>query len=131
MEFPLFKVNPNRLAKPASESLRNNVSNKVSEHFGYEEVILYPYARSAFYSILTSLNLPKESEILLTPITIAPMLQVIKALGHKPVFVDIELETFCADIEDLKSKLKKKPGCFLLTYLWICSGYPIYYTNMS
>jgi dTDP-4-amino-4,6-dideoxygalactose transaminase len=111
-------VTPRRIAKTATTSLRNRVSNKVSEHFGYDKVILFPYARTAFHSILTSLNLPKGSEILLTPITIAPMLQVIKALGHKPVFVDIELETFCADIEDLKTKLKKKPGCFLLTYLF-------------
>ena len=116
--FLCSKITPRRIAKPPTASLRNNVSNKVSEHFGYDKVILFPYARTAFHSILTSLNLPKGSEILLTPITIGPMLQVIKALGHKPVFVDIELETFCADIEDLKTKLKKKPGCFLLTYLF-------------
>tara|TARA_B100001093_G_C26853941_1_gene1026463 strand:+ start:3768 stop:5015 length:1248 start_codon:yes stop_codon:yes gene_type:complete len=116
--FVCSRVIPSRLAKPAKLSQKISVCSKVSQHFGYENVILFPYARSAFHSILTCLNLPKESEILLTPISIGPMLEVIKSLGHKPIFVDIELETFCADIEDLKGKLKKKPACFLLTYLF-------------
>jgi hypothetical protein len=94
------------------------VSEKICRKFGYDHVVLFPYARSAFHAILKALDLPEKSEILLTPITIGPMLEVILALGHKPVFVDIELETFCVDPVDLKKKLQRKPACFLLTYLF-------------
>jgi len=80
--------------------------------------VLFPYARTGFYSCLKALNLPTASEVLLTPITIGPMLEVIKALGHQPVFVDLELDTFGVDLNDLADKLRRKPACFLLTYLF-------------
>jgi perosamine synthetase len=106
------------LAARASASERQELCAKISRQFGFDEVVLFPYARSAFYAILKSLDLPPKSEILLTPITIGPMLEVILALGHRPVFVDIELETFCVDIDDLRAKLGRRPTCFLLTYLF-------------
>jgi dTDP-4-amino-4,6-dideoxygalactose transaminase len=109
---------PGKLAKRASPDQKAVASKKVRQKFSYENVVLFPYARSAFHAILSSMNLPKNSEILLTPITIGPMLEVIRALGHKPIFVDIELETFCADLTELKAKVKSKPACFLLTYLF-------------
>jgi perosamine synthetase len=111
-------VMPGRLARRASASERAELSGKICHKFGYENVVLFPYARTAFHAILKSLNLPEKSEILLTPITIGPMLEVITDLGHKPIFVDIELETFCVDPIDLKAKLESKPACFLLTYLF-------------
>jgi dTDP-4-amino-4,6-dideoxygalactose transaminase len=111
-------VMPGRLASRACASQRAELSGKIRQKFGYENVILFPYARTAFHAILKSLNLPEKSEILLTPITIGPMLEVITALGHKPVFVDIELDTFCVDPNNLKAKLESRPACFLLTYLF-------------
>ncbi|MBK7058952.1 MAG: DegT/DnrJ/EryC1/StrS aminotransferase family protein [Leptospiraceae bacterium] len=110
-------VNPKGIARRQFYT-KKNLCEKISKKFNYDNVVLFPYARTAFHAILVSLNLPKNSEILVTPITIGPMLEVIKTLGHKPVFVDIELETFCVDLNDLKTKLKTKPPCFLLTYLF-------------
>ena len=109
---------PGRLAKRATAEQKALVSRKICQKFSFENVVLFPYARSAFHAILSSMNLPQKSEILMTPITIGPMLEVITALGHKPIFVDIELETFCADLGDLEAKLRSKPACFLLTYLF-------------
>jgi perosamine synthetase len=106
------------LARRASEKEREKLRRKIARMFGARHVVLFPYARSAFLMILKSLNLPPKSDILLTPITIGPMLEVILALGHKPVFVDIELKTFCVDLEDLEKKLAAKPACLLLTYLF-------------
>lgn len=111
-------VAPGRLARRPSAAQRAAVSEKICRKFCYDHVVLFPYARSAFHAILKALDLPEKSEILLTPITIGPMLEVIMALGHKPVFVDVELETFCVDPNDLKAKLESKPACFLLTYLF-------------
>ena len=111
-------VGAKKLTRRASRDEKEDLKQKVARMFGARHVVLFPYARSAFHAILKSLDLPPKSEILLTPISIGPMLEVILALGHKPVFVDIELETFCVDLEDLKKKLAAKPACFLLTYLF-------------
>lgn len=111
-------IHPSSVSKRASAAEKEILKEKVRKRFSTKHAILFPYARSAFHSILKALDLPRGSEILLTPITIGPMLEVIHAFGHKPVFVDIELKTFCADLEDLKLKLKNRPACFLLTYLF-------------
>ncbi len=111
-------IHPSSVSKRASAEEKEILKEKVRKRFSTKHAVLFPYARSAFHSILKALDLPRGSEILLTPITIGPMLEVIHALGHKPVFVDIELKTFCADLEDLKLKLKNRPACFLLTYLF-------------
>jgi perosamine synthetase len=114
----LSQIAPRSTTKRATLKQKEAVSQKVEKKLGIKNITLCPYARSAFHAILTSLNLPPNSEILLTPISIGPMLEIIKSLGHKPIFVDIELETFCADTQELENKLKTKPPCFLLTYLF-------------
>ena len=111
-------IQPSSVSKRASAEEKEILNEKVRKRFFRTHALLFPYARSAFHSILKALDLPKGSEILLTPITIGPMLEVILTLGHKPVFVDIELKTFCVDLDDLKLKLKNRPACFLLTYLF-------------
>ena len=112
------QITPRSTLKRATVKQKEAVCQKIENKLGFKNITLFPYARSAFHAILTSLNLPPNSEILLTPISIGPMLEIIKSLGHKPVFVDIELETFCADPLELEKKLKTKPSCFLLTYLF-------------
>ena len=111
-------IQPSSVSKRASAEEKEILKEKVRKRFSTKHAVLFPYARSAFHSILKALDLPRGSEILLTPITIGPMLEVIHTLGHKPVFVDIELKTFCVDLDDLKCKLKNRPPCFLLTYLF-------------
>jgi len=54
----------------------------------------------------------------MTPITIGPMLEIIHSLGHRPIFVDLELETFGPDLTQLGQRLADRPACFLLTYLF-------------
>ena len=44
------------------------------------EVSLFPFARTCLYATLRSLQLPERSKILMTPITIGPMVEVIESL---------------------------------------------------
>jgi perosamine synthetase len=118
LNFGRSIIYPLSVSKRASAEEKEILKEKVRKRFSTKHAVLFPYARSAFHSILKALDLPKGSEILLTPITIGPMLEVILTLGHKPVFVDIEIKTFCADLDDLKRKLKNRPPCLLLTYLF-------------
>lgn len=116
--FAWSVIQPTRVGRRASGGEKKALLDKIRAQFAVDHAVLFPYARSAFYSILKALDLPKGSEILLTPITIGPMLEVVTALGHVPVFVDVELNTYCADLNDLRAKLASHPPCFLLTYLF-------------
>lgn len=102
----------------ASATTKQATAGEVSQLLGLPHVELFPYARTALHALLLSLRLPKGSDVLMTPITIRPMLDIILHLGHKPVFVDLELQTFCACPKDLERKIGGKKGCLLLTYLF-------------
>ena len=81
--------------------------------------LTYPFARSAFLSILkTDKNIKPGDEIILSSIQIKGMLDVIVSLKLKPVIVDIEPNTLNFDLKDLKKKITKKTKVVLLTYLY-------------
>ena len=111
-------LRPGMLFSPASPALRAEVTSAVSRRLSVTHATLFPFARTGLYATLKALDLPPGSQILMTPITIGPMLEVIYALGHRPIFVDIELDTFGPNLEQLSQKLAGHPACFLLTYLF-------------
>lgn len=73
--------------------------------------------RMGVYYYLKSLNLPKGSEVLLTPITIPDLVNVILLLNLKPIFVDIDLDTHSISLEDLQRKITPNCAALILTYL--------------
>ncbi len=49
------------------------------------------------------------------PITIKPMVDVVLSLGLRPVFVDLELETLCFDVDQLKKAITPKTRAILVS----------------
>ncbi|MDP2922709.1 MAG: DegT/DnrJ/EryC1/StrS family aminotransferase [Candidatus Omnitrophota bacterium] len=86
--------------------------------FGAKKALIFPHARIALHFILKSMNFEKGSEILMAPLTIADMVNSIHTLGLKPVFVDIESDTFCIDPQKLKDAITEKSRAILVTYLF-------------
>lgn len=117
--------------------LRRDSQRFIANFFEVKHCILMPYARTCFYTVLKSLNLPPESEVLMTAFNIAPMLHIVHELGLKPKIIDINLEDFGPDYEMLEEELSLKPRCFLVTYLFgmvpdislisdLCKKYQVY-----
>ena len=111
----LFDV---KSCKRASVKVKEETRDNISSFFDARNSILTPYARTSLYAILKALKLPLGSEILMTPFNISPMLDVIEELGLKPVFIDVNTRDFGPNYKDLEKFLKRKPSCFLLTYLF-------------
>ena len=86
--------------------------------FNAKRAIVFPHARTALHFIIKSMNFEKGSEVLMTPLTIADMVNSIHTLGLKPVFVDIELDTFCFEIDKLKMSITPKTKAILITYIF-------------
>ena len=59
----------------------------IGRYLQTNESILFPFARTGFYAILKSLNLPKGSRILMPTITIKPMLDIVLNLELVPIFL--------------------------------------------
>lgn len=80
--------------------------------------IAFPFARTAIYFTLKSLNLPKGSEVLLPPITIKGIVDAVLALGLMPRYVELDAETISFDIEDLSRKINEKVRVAIITPLF-------------
>jgi len=73
--------------------------------------------RLSLYYVLKSLKLNSGDEVLLSPIQIPDFINAITSLGLKPIFVEIDKETKCLNISDLKKKINSKTKVVLATYL--------------
>jgi dTDP-4-amino-4,6-dideoxygalactose transaminase len=89
-----------------------------AKYNGSKHCLSFPFARIGIYYALKSQNFPAGSEILMPPITIKAILDVVLYLGLKPVFVDIDSQTLCFDIEKVKSSINENTKAILITYLF-------------
>lgn len=110
-------IQPRSCSRPCTRS-RKRAQSIIADYFQVKYSVLLPYARTCFYALLKSLDLPHGSEVLMTPFNISPMLHIVRHLGLKPVFIDINLSDFGPNYDCLEAALAAKPGCFLLTYLF-------------
>lgn len=80
--------------------------------------VAFPFARTAIYFVLKSLNLPKGSEVLLPPITIKGIVDVVLALGLVPRYVELDDETISFDLGDLSRKITPQVRVAIITPLF-------------
>src|SRR5205807_2527714 len=66
------------------------------------EAVILPHARTAVHFFLKSLALRPGDEVLMTPLTIADMVNSIHTAGLKPVFVEMESGTCNFDLTALE-----------------------------
>ena len=91
--------------------------NLLEGYWGRKKCFTLSTCRLALYYVLKSLNLSKDDEVLLSPIQIPDFINAILNLGLKPVFVELDKETKCLNISDLKKKISSKSKVVLATYL--------------
>jgi dTDP-4-amino-4,6-dideoxygalactose transaminase len=90
----------------------------MARHLSVNHCTSFSLARTAYWAILKALNLPAGSKVVLPSITIKAMLDVTLHMRLKPLFVDIDPITGCADVNSLEKLIIEKPKVMLLTYLF-------------
>ena len=110
----LFKVLFTKLKKGETTA---ELEKKLSEHFGVKNVIMLPRARMAMFYLLKSLNLPKDSEVIMTPLTIADMVNAVRWAGLNPVFCDLGENTYNIDCRKLTGLITPKTKILFVTHL--------------
>ena len=111
----IFKVLFSRLN---DEKEVEKFENAFAEYNGSQFCVAFPFARMGIYHSLETLNIPKGSEIIMPPITIKAILDVIMMYGLKPRFVDLDMDTFSYDLEELKNNINKDTKSILISYLY-------------
>ncbi|NJR17091.1 MAG: DegT/DnrJ/EryC1/StrS aminotransferase family protein [Calothrix sp. CSU_2_0] len=83
-----------------------------------KEVIVTFSVRTAFDLLLQSLQLPIDSEVLMSAITIKNMIEIIKSHRLIPVPIDISLQLCEPSLEQLEKSVSVKTKIFLITHLF-------------
>jgi len=105
-------------ARLDDESTITAFESTFAAYVGRKHGLAFPSARTAILSALRAKELPAGAEIIMPPITIKPILDVVLACGLVPVFVDLDPETICFDLEKLKQALTPNTKAILITYLF-------------
>jgi dTDP-4-amino-4,6-dideoxygalactose transaminase len=87
------------------------------DKFGFKHCHTASTARVCLYLALKSLDLPKGSEVLMTPVTIADMVNMIRVADLEPTFVDIEMGSYNVDIDHLNGQITPETKVLFVTHL--------------
>ena len=91
---------------------------KFASYVGCNYCVSFPFARTAIYSALKLRAFKAGDEVIMPPITIKAILDVILDLKLKPVFVDIDPDTLCFELEKLELAITPDTKAILITYLF-------------
>ncbi len=101
--------------------LSSKYEAKFAEWFGALRAFSFWKGRVALYAILKAMGIGEDDEVVLPGYTCVMNVNPIKYLGAKPVYVDIEPETFNIDAELLKGKITAKTKVIIAQHTY---GYP-------
>lgn len=88
----------------SDQSLISNFEAELAQYFGIP-AIGFDSARSAFFVLIKTLDLPVGSEVLLPAFSCMVVANAAVWAGMKPVFADCNLKSFGYDLEDLAKKI--------------------------
>ncbi len=95
----------------------SNFEKKISKYFGKRYGLMVNSGSSAIILALESLNLKKDSEIIVPCLNFGTAVSSILICGYKPVFVDTEIETLQINISKIEQKITKKTKAIMVPNL--------------
>lgn len=95
-----------------------SLGKELEEYLSCKHVIPCANGTDALMIALMALDLKEGDEVITTPFTFVATAETIVILGLKPVFVDVEQDTFNIDAEKLKDKINEKTKVILPVHLF-------------
>lgn len=110
------------------EVLRNGVyvlgpkvkefEEKAADYLGAKETIGCANGSDALYLALLALDIKAGDEVITTPFTYIATAEAISQIGAKPVFADINIESFNIDPDSIESKITNKTKAIIVVHLY-------------
>ena len=98
--------------------VRNIFEDYVKERFDLEDCIAVNNGTSALIAPLWSLDLQPGDEVITTPFTFIATANAIVIAGAKPVFVDIDPETYLIDPRQIESAITPRTKAIIPVHLY-------------
>jgi len=90
---------------------------KVAKRFGKKYGVFVNSGSSACLLAIAALDLPKGTKIITPSCTFATTVAPIIQLGYVPVFVDVDLTTYCANFDQIMAKITDDTSALMLPNL--------------
>ena len=90
----------------------------LSEYLGIKHVIPCANGTDALQIALMALDLQPGDEVITPSFTFIATTEVVALLGFKPVFVEVDPETFCIDIESVKLSITPQTRAIVPVHLY-------------
>ena len=94
----------------------NTLEQKFKKYLDVKYGTSFVSGRGCLLAILKSLNLNSENEVLLQAYTCVAVPAPVLWVGAKPIYVDIEEDTFNMDPEDLRKKITPKSKVLIIQH---------------
>lgn len=132
-KIPLIKpeIDPSKLCLAVRKIAKTGILTKgeyiqtfqdsLARYLRVKYVFAVSSCTAALHLALLAADVKEGDEVLVSDFSFPASANVIVHTGAKPVFVDIDLETFCLNMEDLKSKITKKTKAAIIVHPF---GYP-------
>ncbi len=92
--------------------------NDLESYLGVTNVIPCANGTDALQIAMMAYDFPKGAEVLVPSFTYVATVEVIALLGFKPVFVEVNPDSFNIDIDDLNSKITKQSVAIVPVHLY-------------
>lgn len=107
-----------KIDKKLSESFEKEFSNLIGS--GYSTS--FASGRMAFYSLLKSFGIKEGDEIIIQAATCAVMINTIIRLGAKPIYSDIDINTYSTCLNNLKKLITHKTKVVVIQHTFGIPG---------
>jgi dTDP-4-amino-4,6-dideoxygalactose transaminase len=81
---------------------------RLADYCGVSQAVMVSSGTAALHVVLLALGIGPGDEVIVPAFTFPATANVIELVGATPVFVDISLDDFCIDVEQLESKISEK-----------------------
>jgi UDP-4-amino-4,6-dideoxy-N-acetyl-beta-L-altrosamine transaminase len=95
---------------------------KIADYVGAKHAIAFSNGTAALHAAMFAANISNDDEIITTTNTFVASANCAVYLGAKPVLVDIDLSTYCIDIDKIEQAITKKTKTIVPVDF---AGYPV------
>jgi len=116
-----YDIVKNILRGNVSEESYRNSEKEVIKYFQStfkKDVTFFNTGRAGLYQILRSIGVEKGDEVILQAMTCLAVPLPILWLKAKPIYVDINEDTYCIDLKDVKKKITERTKAIVVTHMF-------------
>jgi len=102
--------------KICTKNARRNLERKFQDIFPKKDIFLFNRGREAMYFLFKNMTLEEGDEVVLQSFTCIAVVAPILWSKAKPVYVDMERETFNIDLEKLKESITRRTRVVIIQH---------------